>query len=205
MNALTPLRAELGAGSEPAAPRPHRFTLQRLVAMRSAGLLPRRPRVELLDGEIIEMPEEGELHAWFKIELIYLLTRRLGEDLRLAADTTLSLAPEEAPEPDLWVFTAGAALRSTPGSALRLIIEVADSSLCHDLNRKAAKYASYGVAEYWVIDVRGKRTFVHLQPEGDAYLERTVVAFDQPLVPTRIQAVRLVIADLPRFDGLSFD
>ena len=56
-----------------------------------------------------------------------------------------------------------------------------------------------------MIDIRGRRTFVHLQPEDGAYLERAVVAFDQPLTPTRIDGVRLVIADLPRFDGLRFD
>ena len=104
--------------------------------MRAAGLLPSRPRTELLDGEIIDRPEEGEPHAWLKIELIFLITRLLDDELRLAAGTTLSLADDEAPEPDLWVFPAGTALRPTPGPAVRLIIEVANSSLSYDLGRK---------------------------------------------------------------------
>jgi Uma2 family endonuclease len=58
------------------------------------------------------------------------------------------------------------------------------------------------VPEYWVVDVRNRRTFVHLQPERDEYLQRAAVPFEAALEPTRIEGLRLVIADLPRFDSL---
>ena len=188
----------------PPEPAPHKFTLDEVLAMQAAGIIHPDARIELLDGEIIDMPEEGELHVWFKVELNRFLTRILPDELRLAPDATLSLDAQNAPDPDIYIFPTGLTLRSTPGPELRLILEIADSSLTHDLRRKSETYAANGVPEYWVVDVRGRRTFVHLQPEGGEYLQRLVVPFDAPLAPTRIDGVRLVIAELPRFDGLDY-
>ena len=189
-------------GNGPPAPERRRFTLDDVLAMQRAGLIEDDARIELLDGEIIDMPEEGELHVWFKVELDRVFVRALADDYRLAPHATLSLAPHDAPEPDIYIFPTGLPLRLTPGRELRLIVEISDSTLDHDMKRKVSKYAQNGVPEYWVVDVRGGRTFVHLLPEGDGYLQRTVAPFDAPLTPTRLDAVRLVIADLPRFDGL---
>ena len=199
-----PIRETDWRWNGPPEPAPHRFTLDEVLAMQAAEIIHPDARIELLDGEIIDMPEEGELHVWFKVELTRFFVRALADDLRLAPDATLSLAPRDAPDPDIYIFEVGAPLRLTPGPGLRLIVEIADSSLSHDLRRKAKKYAENGVAEYWVVDVRGRRTFVHLQPEGEDYLQRTVVPFDAVLVPTRIEGLSLVIADLPRFDGLDY-
>ena len=202
MNAFAPVSDAAWRWEGPPEPAPHRFTLDEVLAMQAAEIIHPDARIELLDGEIIDMPEEGELHVWFKVELTRFLVRALPEDLRLAPDATLSLAPRDAPDPDIYIFEVGAPLRLTPGSGLRLIVEIADSSLTHDLRRKAAKYAENGVPEYWVVDVRGRRTFVHLQPEGEEYLQRAITPFEAPLTPTRIEGLRLVIADLPRFDSL---
>ena len=200
MNALAPLRWD-----PPAAPEPHRFTLDEVIALRRAGAIHPDLKLELLDGEIIEMPEEGELHVWFKVELNRFLVRALGDDHRLAPDSTLSLAPTDAPSPDIYVFPTGAPLRLTPGHQLRLLIEIADSSLKHDLRRKAAKYADYAIPEYWVIDLNGRRTHVHLRPEQGGYGELREVAFGSALRPSLIDGINLVIADLPRYDTLNLD
>jgi Uma2 family endonuclease len=199
MNASAPMRW-IG----PPTPEPHRFTLDDVLALQKAGVIDWDARIELLDGEIIDMPEEGELHVWFKVELTRFFVRALGDEFRLAPDATLSLAPRDAPEPDIYVFPVGAPLRLTPGSVLRLLVEISDTTLDHDLKRKVAKYASYGVPEYWVLDVQHRRTFVHLQPEGDTYLTREVVPFDGRLVPTLLPDIALVVADLPGYGGLSF-
>lgn len=200
MNALAPV-----SDGPPASPEPHRFTLDDVRALQKAGVIDVDARIELLDGEIIDMPEEGELHVWFKVELTRFFVRALADDYRLAPDATLSLAPRDAPEPDIYIFPTGAPLRLTPGHDLRLLIEISDSTLDHDLKRKAAKYASYAIPEYWVVDLRSRRTYVHLHPEGDTYLHRAVVPFKGVLAPTLIADIALVIVDLPNFGGLSFD
>lgn len=202
MNAFTPVSDAHWRWEGPPEPAPHRFTLDEVLALQASGAIHPDARIELLDGEIINMPEERELHVWFKVALNRFLVMALPDDLMVAPDATLSLAPHDAPEPDFYVMPVATPLRNTPGSALRLLIEIADSSLAHDLGRKAAKYASAGVREYWVIDVQGRRSFVHLRPEADGYLQRTVVGFDEALAPTLLDGVRLVVAELPRFDAL---
>ena len=203
MNALAPISG--GRSGPPDSPEPHKFTLDDVLALQKAGVIDWDARIELLDGEIIDMPEEGELHVWFKVELTRFFVRALGDDYRLAPGATLSLAPRDAPEPDIYIFPTGAPLRLTPGHELRLLVEISDSTLNHDLTRKVAKYASYAIPEYWVVDLQNRRTHVHLHPEGDTYLQRVVVPFDGVLTPTRVPDIGLVIADLPNFDGLSFD
>ncbi len=201
MNALAPI-VWTETVSEPT---PHRWTLDEVVELRRAGFIPEDARIELLDGEIIDMPPEGELHAWFKLELSHALFGAAGQELRVAVETRLNFERRDAPVPDLWIMPRGLALKDTPGDALLLLVEVADTSLAHDIGRKAAKYAANVVAEYWVVDVRAQRTLVHSRPEAGAYLERRAVDFTQALEPSRLPHLRLVISELPGFEALSFD
>ena len=183
-------------------PTRHRFTVDEVMQMVEVGLIARDARTELMDGELIDMPSEGELHLTFKIELVRFFVRAVPDDLRIAPDASLHLAPMDAPEPDLYVLNAGAPLKPIDAEDVRLIVEIADSSLGYDLGRKAAKYAEYGVCEYWVVDARARATHVLRRPDSSAYHDITAVAFDQPLRAERVPGVKLVIADLP---GLKLD
>lgn len=64
------------------------------------------------------------------------------------------------------------------------MVEVADTTLDHDLGVKAQLYARAGIPEYWVADVAGKVIHQLWAPEGGAYAQRREVAFG-----TRIEAV----------------
>ena len=44
-----------------------------------------------------------------------------------------------------------------------------DTSLSFDLNTKAALYARAGIAEYWVLDIPGRRLIVHRFPAAGRY------------------------------------
>lgn len=107
-------------------------------------------------------------------------------------DATLYLSSEDAPELDVYVLPRGASLKPVDTAAIALAIEIADTSLGHDLGRKAATYAEYGVAEYWVVDLNSRRTHVLRKPEGGAYHDITAVPFDGELVATRLP-LRLVL------------
>ena len=52
---------------------------------------------------------------------------------------------------------------------LALLVEVADSTLRYDLTVKAAIYARAGIAEYWVLDVSGRRLIAHRNPGSGVY------------------------------------
>jgi Uma2 family endonuclease len=179
-----------------APPVRHRFTVADVRAMVAAGVLDEDAPLELLDGDLIDMPSEGELHMSFKIELNRLIVRALSDEFRVVPDSPLHLSDTDAPEPDLYVIDAGAALEPIDPAKVRLIIEIAVSSIAHDLGRKAAKYADHGIAEYWVLDVAARRTHVLRSPEGGAYHDISTYSFDDQLVSSQVEGLRVCVADL---------
>jgi Uma2 family endonuclease len=187
MNALIPLVQ---------TPTRHRFTADEVMRMVEVGLIDRDARLELMDGDLIDMPSEGVIHLSYKILLTRFFNRGLDDEFWVAPDATLHLAPTDAPEPDLYVITAGAELKPAPPENVLLVIEIADRSIGYNLECKAAKYAAYALGEYWVIDVAARCTHVLRAPESGVYQDIAAVAFDQPLKPARLPDIALVIADL---------
>ncbi len=178
-------------------PTRHRFSVDEVARMVDAGLIDPDARIELLDGELIDMPSEGEAHLALKILLNRFFVRGVGEAVWAAPDATLHLAPDNAPEPDLYLLAAGSPLKPVDPASVHLVVEIADSSLAHDLARKSGLYASHGIVEYWVVDVAARLTHVLRRPEGGAYREVRPVGFDEALQPLRLPDLRLVISALP--------
>jgi Uma2 family endonuclease len=102
------------------------------------------------------------------------------------------------PEPDFYIADLGTSLEPIDPARVHLAIEVALSSLGHDLSRKAAKYAENGLVEYWVIDIASRVTHVLRSPEGGVYREIRRVAFEDELTSLRLPLPPLRIAALPR-------
>ncbi len=77
-----------------------KWTIDEYHRMIAAGILDNR-RVELLKGEIVEMPPEGEEHAYFSSEAGEYLMRLLGDRASVRAPKPITLANDSEPEPDL--------------------------------------------------------------------------------------------------------
>lgn len=177
---------------------PHRFTYDDVRAMLVAGVLDADAKVELLDGELIEMPSEGFPHTSLKTRLIQYFFANLSSPPWLTIpDATLYLSPHDAPEPDIYIVEEARFAFPVPADAIALVVEVADTSLARDLQTKAPKYASHGIVEYWVVDVNGRETTVFTDPRREDYAAKRPVAFDDLLSPLRLPELSLRIADLP--------
>jgi Uma2 family endonuclease len=153
----------------------HRFTVDEYYRMAEVGILAPDARVELIDGEIIEMPPIGISHA----AMVGVLTKRLvfacGDRAHVWVQNPLRLSEYTEPVPDLMVLASAAdeyrRHRPSPAEAL-LVIEVAASSLRYDRQVKLRYYAQHGVAEYWVVDVDHERVEAFALPSPDgAYRE----------------------------------
>ena len=114
---------------------------------------------ELIEGEIWVVNSVWVWHsrtmAFFTIEL-GLALRSLRSDLIVYGSGSVDLSDDSVPEPDISVGleTTG---RGIPAGKLRLAVEVSDSTLHNDLDRKAPLYARFGVPEYWVADRENRR------------------------------------------------
>jgi len=172
--ALEP-NTNVAAGILPASARP--ISVAEFHRLIDDGALAEDERVELLEGFLIQMSPQSLSHA-LVIELLDELVRRsLTPRYAVRCQLPLTLARSE-PEPDLAIVDRRAARRSArhPTSAA-LVIEVAADSLDKDRS-KAAIYAEAGVAEYWIVDVTGRRVEVHRAPHRAhrAYREHLIVA-----------------------------
>jgi Uma2 family endonuclease len=113
-----------------------------------------------------------------------------GEDVVQEQDP-IELAAEDQsfndPEPDIAVLRASVESyrAQAPGAAdVLLLIEISDATLSQDRNQKARLYARAGVQDYWALDVRGRRLFVHRDPGSQGYasvLEYTTEELIAPL------------------------
>lgn len=177
------------------APTRFRFTVDDVQALVDSGVIDRDTSTELLDGEIIVMPSEGAPHLNWKEALTRALVTSLDREWRVFPDASLHLSAEDAPEPDFYILPRGVEVKPVNSASIALAVEIADTSLGHDLGRKAAKYAEYGVAEYWVVDVNSRRTHVLRKPEGGVYHDITAVPFDGELKATRLP-LRLTLTEI---------
>jgi len=142
------------------APAVHRFTRDEYYRMAEAGLF-RDERVELLDGEIITMSPQLTLHAFSVNQLMYLLITTLGRRVVIRGQAPIVLNNRSDPEPDIaaCVPVPDKYRRAHPkANQVRLVIEVAESSLVYDRTQKSRFYAASGIPEYWMRSRhRGKR------------------------------------------------
>ena len=174
------------------APSRHGFTGEDVLRMQEAGLLLEGGKFELIDGELIDMPSEGDTHLSLRIALNRFLIRSLSDDIAVAPDGTLRLADKDWPEPDFYLFPATMRPGSVRGPDTLLIIEVSDSTLPYDLRLKADLYRRHGVREYWVVDVNAGVLHVH---RADGAWPAAAIPLTEAVEPSLIRGLRVTIAD----------
>jgi Uma2 family endonuclease len=132
------------------APAPHYWTLDEYHRAIDAGVFGDR-RVELLHGEVVEMPPMNEPHIGAVRYLAGLFFARLGWQ-RTSSRTPIILPSDGEPEPDVAVFELGASLKPQVDQ-VQLVIEVAQSTRRRDLGSKLEDYLRDGLRELWIIDL----------------------------------------------------
>jgi Uma2 family endonuclease len=133
-----------------------KWTIDEYHRMIEAGILSDR-RVELLKGEIVEMPPEGEPHAYCSDEAGEYLATLLGERATIREAKPIILSNDSEPEPDIAIVQRlGREYREHHPYPENIfwLIEYANSSLEKDLEIKSKIYAEAGILEYWVVNLK---------------------------------------------------
>jgi Uma2 family endonuclease len=160
--------------TEPEFPRLRRWTLEEYERMVDAGFLTTQDKVQLIEGEIVEMTPQNSPHMTTVTKVFRLLERAASDNQYVRIQGPLALKPDSEPEPDVAVVTGSPDDNwdAHPTTAL-LVIEVADSSLAFDRTRNARVYARAGIPEYWIINVEERCIEVHRDPAADVRAGRT--------------------------------
>jgi Uma2 family endonuclease len=149
-----------------------RFTADEFWRMAEAGLFRERPRVELIDGVVIEMTPIGPRHAFCVGFLIDWLVPRLAGRALLLPRLSHRLGARTECQPDLVLVRPPLAAyrdaNAAPGDVL-LLVEVSDTSLGYDQQIRAPLYAEAGIPEFWIVDLVNEVVQVQRKPAGNRY------------------------------------
>ena len=177
----------------------HRLTVTEYYRMAETGILAPDARVELIEGEIIDMPPIGSPHAG----TVKYVGRKVGEAVGTQALVSIQdpvfLDLHSQPQPDI------ALLRPRPdfyrsshpaATDVFLIIEVADSSLAYDTQIKLPLYARYGIPEVWLADLPNRRFLVHRTPTATGYQDVQTLTDLTAVVPLLLPGVIVDLSHL---------
>ncbi|HEY0621838.1 Uma2 family endonuclease [Sphingomonas sp.] len=163
-----------------------------------AGAFSDYARTELIEGEIWVVNSVHRRHARVHAQLtaeIGAALRAAGSPLTFYTAPSTELSDDSLPEPDIAIGEPSDA-KIFPGPAMRVAIEVSDSTLDLDLGRKARLYARYGVPEYWVADVEGRVIRQMWAPDGEAYKQRRDVPFGDSLTAATVPGLTIATDSL---------
>jgi Uma2 family endonuclease len=77
-----------------------------------------------------------------------------------------------------------------------LVVEVSDSSLSHDRDRKTGLYARAAIPEYWILVLAKRQLEVFRDPSDGAYRSRTVLKASDRISPLASPEAAIPVADL---------
>lgn len=179
----------------------HRWTRREYERLAAKGFLPPAKHVELIEGVIYDRPPQDSLNAT-AIQCTHEALRSVfpptgGYEIR--GRLPLVLGEDSEPEPDFVVVRGSILdyLEAHPTTAL-LVVEIADSSLFHDRERKIPLYARFGIPEAWLLNLVSRELEVFRDPVEGAYQTRIVLRAEDSVPPLgRPEAVILVSDLLP--------
>lgn len=176
-----------------------RFTVDEYHKMAESGLLTEDDRVELIDGEVVEMGPIGSVHASRVSRLNRLLVSMVGDTAVVWPQNPVRLGDQSEPQPDLTLLKPRTDdyRDALPASAdVLLLIEISDSSLRFDREIKLGLYARHSIPVVWIVNLRDETIEVHEEPRLDAYESKQTVAGDEPLSLKAIPRLKLTAAEV---------
>ena len=150
-------------------------------------------KVELLDGEIIDMNADGDGHSTWTGSLTEGLVLAFHGKARVIPQQTMRLIEDfYMPVPD---FTITPLERYQPrvvrSDEISIAIEISDTTLSDDRTYKQKLYARNGVLEYWILNVQAGQLEVYRDRENDTYNTKFTLSKGQPITPLEFPEVSL--------------
>lgn len=179
--------------------RKHLTDIKEWQKLGEANIFPPGSRLELIEGEILEMAPIGCNHSGHVIRLTNFFAPLLNKNAIINVQNPLQLGDLSEPEPDFMLLKPNADFycsRHPNAGDVLLLIEVADSSLSFDQNQKLRLYAQHNIAEYWLMNLNDSCLEVYRQPHGDCYGEKTTLRVGDTVTLSQLNQISINIADI---------
>lgn len=180
-------------------PAKHLTNLNEWRRLGEAAIFPPESRLELINGEILEMAPIGFNHAGHINRLVKLLTRLIPDDVIPSVQNPLQLGDLSEPEPDFMLLKPNDDFYSShhpTADDVLLLIEVADTSLKFDQNQKLHLYALHGIPEYWLLNLNDSCLEVYRKPNGEVYAEKTTLGVGDTITLSQLPEISVRMADI---------
>jgi Uma2 family endonuclease len=161
-------------------------------------------RVELIEGQVIDMSPMGSLHATAVALAARSVEPAFGRGYFARWQMPFAIGDISEPEPDLAIVAGDIRdyAADHPTTAM-LIIEVADTSLTYDRETKGSLYAKAGILDYWIINLVDRQVEVYRQPVNDedalygyAYADKVIYREHDTITPLAQPGTTIAVSDL---------
>ena len=180
-------------------PQPRRWTRDEYHRMAEAGILGEDDRVELLDGEIVEMTPIGRLHSGCVGWLTCALSEKLSRRAVVWVQNPVQLGEHSEPQPDVALLRPRPDFyrRGHPGPEdVLLVVEVADTTARFDRAVKLPLYARAGMPEVWLVDLSRRHVERHSDPAAGLYRKVERIGAGGNLALPGLADVTLAVDDI---------
>ena len=152
--------------------KPRLITVAEYDRMIEAGIYTENDRIELLNGEIIELMPKGAKHTSANSRIVRLFLRLLDNKAIVRSQDPIWLDEISEPEPDIvlakWNETDYAERHPKPEEIL-LVMEISDTTLVYDREDKARAYSRNGIQQYLLLNLQNQTLEDYRQPSADGY------------------------------------
>lgn len=180
-------------------PTKHLTNLDEWRRLGEANIFPPDSRLELIEGEILEMAPIGFNHAGHVMRLINFFTPLLAGKAVVNAQNPLQLGDLSEPEPDFMLLKPNPDFycsRHPNADDVLLLIEVADSSLEFDQKQKLRLYSLHGIPEYWLLNLIDNCLEVYRHPRGESYEQKTTLRAGDLISLLRLPNIAIKLSDI---------
>ena len=167
--------------------------------MGQTGIFSENDRVELIEGDIVDMAPIGSSHAGTVKYLINILKVAVGERAIVSAQDPLVLDRHSEPQPDITLLKPRAdfyrSAHPRPEDVL-LLVEVADTTLRYDREVKLPLYARHAIPEVWIVDLEGRGLCVYREPAEAGYRHAQTIKHPAILVTVTLPDTSIDLSGL---------
>ena len=179
--------------------RRRRFTVEEYDRMAEVGIFGPEDRVELIEGDIVQMSPIGIRHAACVTALNRRLMSAAGDSTVLLPQDPVRLFSDTEPQPDVVLLRPPEALywqrKAGPADPM-LVVEVADTSYRFDRYVKVPIYARAGIPEAWIVDLTRELVEVFRDPRGDGYASITRVERGANVAPAALPGAAIAVSEV---------
>ena len=167
--------------------------------MAEAGILKPDDRLELIEGEIVEMSPIGDRHSLVVMRATNIFARGLGDKTAISVQLPVRIDRHNELQPDVVLVRPRENFYGTrhprPEDVV-LLIEVSDTTLQTDQQVKLPIYARSAVAEVWIVDINNDAIHIYRAPKSNKYTSITIKQRGDSVSPAAFPTFAVKVDDL---------